>query len=102
MTNQNFTTTLVVNQSPEEAFSAIINPRAWWSEEITGGTANLNDVFNYHYEDVHICKFRIIEVIPNKKMVWLVLENYFKFTNDKTEWVGNTISFEISAEGDQT
>jgi hypothetical protein len=28
--------------------------------------------------------------------VWLVLENQFDFTKDKTEWNGNRIVFEIS------
>src|SRR5215210_7737723 len=96
MTTSDFTTTLLVDQTPEEAFNAINNVRGWWSEEIEGGTEKLNDEFNYHFEDVHRSKMKIIELIPNKKVVWLVMDNYFKFIKDKSEWTGNKIIFEVS------
>jgi hypothetical protein len=102
MQDQNFTTTILVDQSPKEVFDAINNVRGWWSEEIEGGTSKLNDEFNYHFQDVHICKMKLIEVVPNKKVVWLVLENYFKFTNDKSEWVNTKIIFETDQKDDKT
>jgi hypothetical protein len=102
MNTQDYSTIIVVDQSPKETFDAINNPRAWWSEEIEGGTEKLNDEFTYHYQDVHRCKMKLIEVIPNKKVVWLVMDNYFNFTKDKTEWKGTKISFEISKKGDKT
>jgi hypothetical protein len=102
MANQDFSTSFLVPQTPNRVFDAITNVRGWWSEEIEGGTQKLNDVFTYHYRDVHRCKVRIVEVVPGKKMVWLVLDNYFKFTTDKDEWKGNTIEFEITEKGDQT
>lgn len=102
MQNQNFTTTLLLDQSPNDVFNAINDPRAWWSEEIEGNTSQLNDVFTYHYEDIHFCKVKQIELVPDKKVVWHILENDFNFTKDKTEWVDTKVSFEISRKGDQT
>jgi hypothetical protein len=102
MKTTDFTTTLWVSQSPEEVFHAINNVRGWWSEEIEGGTTQLQDVFDYHYEDVHRCKMKLIEVVPFKKVTWLVLENYFKFTQDKSEWIGTKIHFEISEKNNKT
>jgi hypothetical protein len=102
MNNQNFTTTLLVDQTQEEAFNAINNPRGWWSEEIEGCTNKLNDEWVYHYEDVHRCKMKIIEFIPNKKVVRLVADNYFNFTKDKSEWKGTKIIFEISKKDNKT
>lgn len=102
MTTQDFTTTILVDQSPEAVFNAINDPRAWWSEGITGSTAKLNDVFEYGYEDVHTCKMKLTVVVPNKKVTWHVLENYFKFTKDKSEWIGTNITFEISEKDTKT
>ncbi len=102
MKSQDFTTTFCVDNTPAEAFKAITNPRAWWSEAIEGGTENLNDEFTYHYKDVHNCRMKLIEVIPNKKVVWLVLDNYFSFTKDTTEWKGTSIVFDISEKDNKT
>jgi len=102
MNTQDFTTTLLVDETPAAAFNAINNVRGWWSEEIEGSTDKLNAEFNYHYEDVHRCKMKIIESIANKKVVWLVLENYFKFTKDENEWTGNNIIFEITEQDGKT
>ncbi len=52
MTTSDFTTTILVDQTPTEVFNAINNVRGWWSEEIEGSTDKLNDEFNYHYQDV--------------------------------------------------
>ena len=102
MNTQDFTTTILVGKTPKQVFDAINNVRGWWSEEIEGSTGKLNDEFKYHFEDVHRCKMKIIEFIPNEKVVWLVQDNYFKFTKDKSEWTGTKIIFEIAQKGNQT
>ncbi len=102
MTTQDFTTSIVVDQSPKEVFDAVTNVRGWWSEEITGGTAKLNDVFNYHFKYVHRCTIKLIEVVPNEKVVWHVLDNYFNFTQDKSEWKDTTMSFVITGQDGKT
>jgi hypothetical protein len=37
-----------------------------------------------------------------QKVVWLVLDNYFNFTEDKREWKGTEITFEIPKKSDRT
>jgi hypothetical protein len=102
MTTKDFTTAILVDATPEQAFNAVNNVRGWWSEEIEGKTDQLNAIFDYHFEDVHRCKIKIIEMIPNKKVGWKVLENYFKFTKDEAEWTNTAMSFEISEKEDKT
>lgn len=102
METPDFTASFTVDQSPSEAFQAIKNFRTWWSEEIDGPTDTLNESFFYHYKDVHLCKLKLIEIIPDKKLVYQILENEFSFTEDKTEWVDTRLIFEISTDGNKT
>jgi hypothetical protein len=102
MNDQSLTTTFTVDQTPEEAFAAINNVRGWWSGEIEGSTDKLGDEWTYRYKDVHYSKQKIAELIPGKKVVWLVLDGYLKFVEDKTEWTGTRVTFEVSKKGDQT
>lgn len=102
MNNSDFTTTFVVDQTPNEVFNAINNVRGWWSESVEGNTDKPGEEFLYYYKDVHISKMKIEEFIPGKKVVWLVLENHFNFTQDKTEWKGTRIIFDISVQEGKT
>ncbi|MCO6146689.1 SRPBCC domain-containing protein [Flavobacterium sp. NRK1] len=102
MDNQDFKTTLITDASPSKVYDAINNVRAWWSENIKGDTDKIDSEFLYHYIDVHRARIKVIEMIPNKKVVWHVLDNYFKFTKDETEWKGTKIVFEITAKDDKT
>ncbi len=102
MKTPDFTTSFSVAQTPKEVFKAVINVRGWWSERIDGGTEKLNDEFTYQRWELHKCTMKLIEVIPDKKVVWLVLDNYFSFTQDQTEWVGTRIEFDISEKAGKT
>jgi hypothetical protein len=102
MKNENYTATIMVDKNPTVAFNAIKNFRAWWSEEIEGKTDELDEEFFYHYKDIHLCKLKLIEMVPDKKLVYQVLENEFNFVNDKSEWVNTKLIFEITKEANQT
>jgi len=99
MKEKDFSATFLVDQTPEEVFTAINNPRAWWSQSIEGVTDQLNSIYNYHYKDVHACRIKVIELVPEQKVVWHVLDNYFNFTTDKSEWIDTKMIFEIAKSG---
>lgn len=100
--DQNYTTSFTVDQTPQEVFEAINNVRGWWSQAIEGDTDKLGSVFYYHYQDVHRATFKITEFVPGKKVVWHVLQNYFNFVQDKTEWTDTDVVFEIAEQDDKT
>lgn len=99
---QDLTFTFTVDQTPEEAYAAITDPRAWWSENIEGSTDVLGATFIYHNEPVHRSVFRITELEPGRRVVWHVLENSLSFIEDQREWVGNDVVFDITATSDGT
>ncbi len=102
MKGQNYTTSFAVDQTPEEAFAAINNVRGWWSGEIEGSTNKLGDEWTYRYKDIHYSKQRITELVPGKKIAWLVLDSSLNFVEDKKEWNGTKITFGIAKKGSKT
>src|SRR5271167_3329772 len=102
MNDQNLTITFTVDQTPEQAFAAINDVRGWWSGEIEGSTDKLGDEFTYRYKDIHYSKQKITESIKGKKVVWLVVDSYLDFGEDKAEWNGTRVTFEIAKKGDKT
>ena len=102
MNDQNFTSTFSVDQTPEEVFAAINDVRGWWSGDIEGSTRNLGDEFTYRYEDFHYSKQKITELIPGKRVVWLVTDSSLSFTENSSELTGTEVTFDISCESDAT
>lgn len=99
MTDQS-TITQEFDQSPEEVFNAVVDVRGWWSKNVVGGTAATGDEFVYDVPGVHNCRIRLVEVVPNQRMVWLVVDNTFSFVEDQEEWTNTEIRFEISRRDD--
>jgi len=102
MKSQNLTFTFTVDQTPEEAFAAINNVREWWSGNIDGATDKLGAEWSYRYKDIHYSKQRITEFVPGKRVVWLVVDSFLSFVEDKKEWNGTEIAFDIAKKGGQT
>jgi uncharacterized protein YndB with AHSA1/START domain len=102
MTNRNYTTTVSVDQSPKRVFDAITNVRGWWSGDIDGHTDKLGAEFTYRYQDLHRSTQKITEFVPGKQVVWHVSNGKINFVEDKDEWNGTDIFFEIAKKGDKT
>ena len=107
MKNKNFTTTLIVDQTPEEVFNVVRDVRGWWSgyysEDIKGDTEKLNDEFSFRAGGgAHYSRQKLIEVIPNKKVVWLITDSKLDFLVNKDEWTGTKVIFDISTKVNKT
>ena len=96
------TLTFSVEQTPEQAFAAITDVRAWWSGEIEGDTGTPGAEFSYAVPGIHYSRFRITELVPSRRVAWLVLDSSLSFVDDKHEWTGTTVVFDISEQDGRT
>jgi hypothetical protein len=107
MANQNFQYRFSSSRNVSEVFSHLINPKNWWvglfGETIEGKSEEKNDEFSFRAGDgVHYSNQKIIELIPDKKIVWLVTESNLSFLKNTNEWTGTKICFDIEKVGDKT
>jgi uncharacterized protein YndB with AHSA1/START domain len=99
---KSFSTTFTVRQSPQEVYDAINDVRGWWSGEIEGYTDRIGAEFTYRYKGLHRSTQRITELVPGKRVVWHVVDASLDFVEDRTEWNGTDIVFEIGRKGETT
>lgn len=103
MNNQNYTTTIEVAQSPQDVFSHINDVSKWWSKDFEGSSTKLNDEFVICHPGRHYSKQKLVEVIPGKKVIWLVTDSELNWLEkDKHEWSNTKMIFEITTKGDKT
>ena len=92
----------MVDATAHEAFNCINGVTKWWTENLEGSSKKLNDEFAVRFGDVHYSKQKLVEVVPDKMVVWLVTDSKLNFIKDKQEWTNTKISFEISERDNKT
>jgi len=95
-------TSIIVHATAQEAFNAINNVRGWWTENVEGSSEKLNDEFTVRFGDVHVSTQKLVEVIPDKKVTWLVTYSRLNFIQKKDEWTNTKIVFEITHKDGKT
>ncbi len=101
--NQNYSASIELALSPQEVFEHINNVSEWWTKDLQGQSTKLNDEFVVNHECGHYSKHKLIEVIPDKKVVWLVTDSKLDWVEkDKYEWTNTKVVFEIIPNGDIT
>jgi uncharacterized protein YndB with AHSA1/START domain len=105
MENKSFTATIELAKSPEDVFNNITNDVAkWWGgKDLEGNSTKLNDEFIINHPGAHYSKQKLVEVIPDKKVVWLVTESKLDWLKkDQHEWTNTKMIFDITTKGDKT
>jgi hypothetical protein len=96
MKGRDFTATISANITAKEAFNGINSVSKWWTKNTAGNTENEGDVFTVIFGET-FATFKIIEMIGNKKIIWLTTDCNLHWMKNKKEWKGTKMSFEIAA-----
>src|SRR4030095_6652413 len=96
-----YTVAIEVTAFSNRVFDHVINHVSkFWPEEFEGKSTKLNDEFIFRSGDGHYSKNKVIELVPNKKLVWLVTERIRK--TDNFDWTGTKMIFDLIEKGDST
>lgn len=105
MEEQSFTTSVTIEKPLHEVFEHITRdvPKWWGGKDFKGSSAAVHDEFTIHHPGAHFSRQRVIEIIPDKKVVWLVTESKFDWLErNKAEWTSTKMIFELSRNGNET
>ena len=97
MKKQDYQKSFNTGVTAKEAFENITNVADWWTKSFNGSAKNVNDVFDVTFGKTTV-NFKVTESVPYKKLVWLVTDCYLDWLNDKTEWKGTKVIWNITEE----
>ena len=92
--NKNYHTTIEVNASAKDVLNKISEVNKWWARKVKGNTEKLNDQFTVDFGETFV-DFQVSELVPEKKVAWKVTDCNLHWINNKKEWNGTEVVFEI-------
>jgi hypothetical protein len=101
VTQHDYRCSITGNISPAEAFERICRVSDWWTAGTQGISRNLGDEFAVNFGETFVT-FKVTELVPGKKAVWLVTACNLHWINNKTEWQGTKVVWDLSSENGQT
>jgi hypothetical protein len=98
---EDFSYGLAVKASAKEAMEKISQVNLWWAKKFKGHASKLNDEFSVYFGDTFV-NFRISEVIPGKKITWLVTDCNLHWIKDRKEWKNTEAIWTLAEKGGKT
>ena len=101
MKNQDYTTSMNVTASAHKVFKSINSISKWWTENVEGSSQKTDDTFTVHFGQTFIT-LKIVESIPEKRIVWLVTDCNKHWLQNKKEWNDTQIIWKITTNSKTT
>jgi hypothetical protein len=95
MGNKNFNSTISAKIGVAEAIKKISNIPAWWGVSFTGSSEKQNDKFIITMGGDSFFNFTVAELIPGKRIAWLVTDCNMPWYSDKKEWANTKLIFDL-------
>ena len=98
---KDFALSLTVNESAKETLKKISQVDLWWAKQFKGKASKLGDKFSVYFGDTFV-DFKISEVIPGQKIIWLVTDCNLPWIKDKKEWNGTEVIWHVTEKSGKT
>jgi len=102
MENNDFNTSISAKISAAEAIKKISNVPEWWGITFTGSAEKQDDKFIVTMGGDSFFNFIVTELIPGKRVVWLVNDCYMPWYSDKKEWTNTRLIFDLDENNGET
>lgn len=79
-----------IKATPAQVYTALTTIdglAAWWTSD-TRGAATAGDTISFHFGDTARVDVKVLELVPNERVVWQVL-------HAQPDWIGTKIRFEL-------
>ena len=95
MGNNDFNSSISAKISAGEAIKKIGNVPEWWGVTFTGSTEKQGDKFVVKMTGDSYFNFTVAELIPGKRVAWLVTDCNMPWYSDKKEWTNTRLIFDL-------
>jgi activator of Hsp90 ATPase-like protein len=103
MKDKSYTVSIEVAATQQHVFDCLTDVSKWWAGgDLKGNSTKPGDEFTVIHGTVHYSKQKLTEVIPGRKMVWMVTESKLDWLKNRDEWTNTKMIFEIIPKGDMT
>ena len=102
MEKKNFSRSISVNISASKAIKKISKVPEWWGVTFSGNSEKQNDKFVVKMSGDSFFNFTVAELIPDKKVVWLVTDCFMPWFTDKKEWLNTKLIFDFTENNGET
>lgn len=96
MTQQDYHSSITADIPPGEAFEKISSVNGWWATHFEGSSSKVGDIFTVRFSNGDWYQAQVAELLPGKKIIWNVIDAEQTWHEDRKEWTGTTIVWEIS------
>jgi len=96
MAKNDFNSSVSAKISADEAIKKISSVPEWWGITFGGRAAKQNDAFTIKMGGDSFFDIIVAELIPGKRVVWLVTDCNMPWYTDKKEWANTKMIFDLS------
>jgi uncharacterized protein YndB with AHSA1/START domain len=102
MEQNSFRKGIAVNMGAGEVISRIGNVTGWWGVSCSGSTERPGDAFVIRMGGDSFFNCTVAELVPGRRLVWLVTDCNMPWYSDRKEWKGTRMIFDLQAHGGGT